>query len=207
MARRDGGGGGGGGVPRLLLWLALWGLWRGGDAGALPARGEARPFGAGPPAACSPRCQHGGLCLGNGTCLCSKGYEGELCQHGNGPASRRGRGARTCRRAGRGRRAAGRPPGGEPLWGGRGRTAGGERPLRPSRRRRGKVRSAAGRAAAGPGPERPAAGRPASPRRASPARGCRALFVGGGPWGRVSAGTGLGTVTCVRSLTCQPPCK
>ncbi|XP_064362434.1 von Willebrand factor D and EGF domain-containing protein-like isoform X2 [Dromaius novaehollandiae] len=74
---------GGGGAPRLLLWLALCGLWRGGGAGAgaLPARGAALPFGLDPPAACSPRCQHGGLCVGNGTCLCSKGYEGELCQH------------------------------------------------------------------------------------------------------------------------------
>lgn len=91
MARRDGGGRG---LPRLLLWLALWGLWPGGEAGARPAGGAALPFAAGPPAACNPRCQHGGLCLGNGTCLCSKGYEGERCQHGNGPASH---GARGCR--------------------------------------------------------------------------------------------------------------
>lgn len=88
MARRAGGGGGcgdgGGGVPRrLVLWLALWGLW-GGGGDAQPGRGAAMPWGWGTAAACSPRCLHGGLCLGNGTCLCSKGYEGELCQHGNG---------------------------------------------------------------------------------------------------------------------------
>lgn len=88
-------------MPRLLLWLALCGLWRGGEAGTLPARGAALPFGAGSPAACSPRCQHGGLCLGNGTCLCSKGYEGERCQHGNGPASPCGRGAPGSRWVGR----------------------------------------------------------------------------------------------------------
>lgn len=89
MARRDGGGRA---LPRLLLWLALWGLRGGSGAGALLAGGAALPFAAGPPAACSPRCQHGGLCLANGTCLCSKGYEGERCQHGNGPASHRGGG-------------------------------------------------------------------------------------------------------------------
>lgn len=85
MARRAGGSGG----PRLLLWLWLW-LWLvlcgmpGGSAQY--SRGAGRPRSWGPATACSPRCLHGGLCLGNGTCLCSKGYEGELCQHGNGGA-------------------------------------------------------------------------------------------------------------------------
>lgn len=57
---------------RLLLWLWLCAL------------------GPGPAAACSPRCRHGGLCLADGSCLCSKGYEGERCQHGNGGGMRRG---------------------------------------------------------------------------------------------------------------------
>ncbi|OXB70015.1 UNVERIFIED_CONTAM: hypothetical protein H355_014233 [Colinus virginianus] len=78
MARRAGGGGGPRLVPGLWLWLMLCGL-RGG--GTQHSRGAGRPLGWGPAAACSPRCLHGGLCLGNGTCLCSKGYEGELCQH------------------------------------------------------------------------------------------------------------------------------
>lgn len=92
MARRAGGRGG----PRLLLglWLVLCGM-RGGSA-QYPqySRGAGRPLSWGPAAACSPRCLHGGLCLGNGTCLCSKGYEGELCQHGNGGAGGEGQGAR-----------------------------------------------------------------------------------------------------------------
>ncbi|KAF2983465.1 hypothetical protein EK904_005657 [Melospiza melodia maxima] len=49
---------------RLLLGLCLWALC------------------PGPAPACSPRCRHGGLCLADGSCLCSKGYEGERCQHG-----------------------------------------------------------------------------------------------------------------------------
>ncbi|XP_010710961.2 von Willebrand factor D and EGF domain-containing protein-like [Meleagris gallopavo] len=47
----------------------------------ISVQGASRPLSWGPAAACNPRCLHGGLCLGNGTCLCSKGYEGELCQH------------------------------------------------------------------------------------------------------------------------------
>lgn len=94
-------------LPRLLLWLALCGLWRGAAAlpsrgAALPSLGAALPSGRGTAAACSPRCQHGGLCLGNGTCLCSKGYEGELCQHGNCPASLRWKGGGGVLRAGSG---------------------------------------------------------------------------------------------------------
>lgn len=145
MAQRDGGGRGlSWGLPRLLLWLALCGLWRGGEAGTLPARGAALPFRAGSPAACSPRCQHGGLCLGNGTCLCSKGYEGERCQHGNGPASPCGRGAP-------GSRWVGRPAG-----------RSGVRPRGDGRKKRGAAWTAPRTA---PGPPGDGASRRASPAR------------------------------------------
>ncbi|XP_061442878.1 von Willebrand factor D and EGF domain-containing protein-like [Rhineura floridana] len=68
--------------PLCLLFLACVGgplLAR-----ALPSkasRGVAVPFVFDPHAVCSPPCQHGGLCIRNSTCFCSKGYEGELCQY------------------------------------------------------------------------------------------------------------------------------
>ncbi|XP_053115136.1 wnt inhibitory factor 1-like isoform X2 [Hemicordylus capensis] len=49
--------------------------------GSKTSRGIAVPFVFDPRAVCSPPCQHGGLCIRNGTCFCSKGYEGELCQY------------------------------------------------------------------------------------------------------------------------------
>lgn len=71
---------------RLLLGLCLWALC------------------PGPAPACSPRCRHGGLCLADGSCLCSKGYEGERCQHGKAGRGQHGKtrraGASTVRRAG-----------------------------------------------------------------------------------------------------------
>ncbi|XP_053265329.1 wnt inhibitory factor 1-like [Podarcis raffonei] len=72
------------GIPQAAaLWLLL--VACAGLALAQPSkvsRGVAVPFVFDPRAVCdAPPCQHGGLCIRNGTCFCSRGYEGERCQY------------------------------------------------------------------------------------------------------------------------------
>uniref|UniRef100_A0A3Q2DST6 Schwann cell-specific EGF-like repeat autocrine factor n=1 Tax=Cyprinodon variegatus TaxID=28743 RepID=A0A3Q2DST6_CYPVA len=52
------------------------------SAGSDAPRGVALGFVFDPEAKCDPPCEHGGVCIRNNTCFCSKGYEGERCQYG-----------------------------------------------------------------------------------------------------------------------------
>lgn len=60
--------------------VALFGFCSGGSDAP---RGVAVGFVFDPRATCDPPCEHGGVCIRNNTCFCSKGYEGETCQYGD----------------------------------------------------------------------------------------------------------------------------
>ncbi|XP_037310990.2 von Willebrand factor D and EGF domain-containing protein isoform X2 [Pungitius pungitius] len=69
------------GLASAVLLAASVALCSGGRADA--PRGVAVGFVFDPKAKCDPQCDHGGICIRNGTCFCSKGYEGETCQYAN----------------------------------------------------------------------------------------------------------------------------
>ncbi|CAG6014019.1 unnamed protein product [Menidia menidia] len=64
--------------PQLSLLACLLLLAPGVCSGGSDApRGVALGFVFDPKAKCEPPCEHGGVCIRNNTCFCSKGYEGE----------------------------------------------------------------------------------------------------------------------------------
>lgn len=69
------------GLASAVLLAAFVALCSAGRADA--PRGVAVGFVFDPKAKCDPQCDHGGICIRNGTCFCSKGYEGETCQYGD----------------------------------------------------------------------------------------------------------------------------
>ncbi|KAF3839606.1 hypothetical protein F7725_018323 [Dissostichus mawsoni] len=68
------------GLCSAVLLLSLIALSS--AAGSDAPRGVAVGFVFDPKAKCEPPCKHGGVCIRNNTCFCSKGYEGETCQYG-----------------------------------------------------------------------------------------------------------------------------
>ncbi|MEQ2243192.1 hypothetical protein ILYODFUR_004592 [Ilyodon furcidens] len=66
-------------VSLFSFLLALAGVCSGGSDAP---RGVAVGFVFDLKAKCDPPCEHGGVCIRNNTCFCSKGYEGETCQYG-----------------------------------------------------------------------------------------------------------------------------
>lgn len=69
------------GLCSAVLLLSLVALCS--AAGSDAPRGVAVGFVFDPKAKCEPLCKHGGVCIRNNTCFCSKGYEGETCQYGD----------------------------------------------------------------------------------------------------------------------------
>ncbi|XP_012731438.2 von Willebrand factor D and EGF domain-containing protein [Fundulus heteroclitus] len=69
--------------PAFSLFTLLLTLIGACSGGSDAPRGVAVGFVFDVSARCEPPCGHGGVCIRNDTCFCSRGYEGERCQYAN----------------------------------------------------------------------------------------------------------------------------
>uniref|UniRef100_A0A3Q2QJ74 Schwann cell-specific EGF-like repeat autocrine factor n=1 Tax=Fundulus heteroclitus TaxID=8078 RepID=A0A3Q2QJ74_FUNHE len=69
--------------PAFSLFTLLLTVIGACSGGSDAPRGVAVGFVFDVSARCEPPCGHGGVCIRNDTCFCSRGYEGERCQYAN----------------------------------------------------------------------------------------------------------------------------